>query len=299
MENKTNRQLSVVSVNGHNEVVTTTEEHTKELINSYFERGRNGMLQFIEQCEILAELRMTKGYLTLGYTSFDGENSILSALMPENKDSKTEGKNMCLLATTFGTKQYDADGNSLDKWVISDENKAIMSHLSKGIIYELPALKECPETDANIVEVFKAIGFNIKVDNDTIVFDGDAPTVRAIREVKGIERQFKLPYDEAKVEKAKLDEQAAKVASDVEKRNAEANNEETTTEEPQTSTEEPQTTTEEPINKPQTTIVETDFKQDVKLDLKTAKTLLKEGDIITIKRGDEYYRIEVLAKSNK
>ncbi len=300
-----NTNLTVVINHGQKEIVTISEEHASELVNKFCETSRQGLDLLVTQAETLAELRASKGYLHLGYTSFyndkDSDTPLLKALFGEDaKDSDTEAKNLCLLATTFGAKQYDNDKNSLDKWVISDRNRQIMRNASKGFLYELPALKECGETDVDLETLLGEV-FGLLFDEDgqaiesTIGDDGKRipllgengettllklPTVRAIREVKALERQFKLPYNEALVEKEKLDAQAKAVSDNVAENGFTADNQRQGTEEPtegtleptegtEEPTEEPTEGTEEPINEPVEDIKE--------ISLKEAKSLLKSG----------------------
>ena len=203
-----NRIATVINVNGVNEIVTTTEEHAQELINDIMANNRKGVNLFVDNCEKLAELRATKGYLLLGYNSFytdkDGKDSVVKYVLgDEISNGDTEAKNMCLLATTFGKKQYDDNGNSLDKWVIDERTKNIISYMSQGVLFELPALKECEETAQDIETLMYEV-FGVEFNEDGCPIQ-KLPTVRAIREVKALERQFKLPYLEAQEAKAKLE----------------------------------------------------------------------------------------------
>ena len=243
------RQITVIENHGVNEVVTITEERAKELINGIYEDNRQGVNLFLDKCSKLAELRATKGYLHLGYDSFynskDAKEPLLKVLFGEDaKDSDTEAKNMCLLMTTFGQKQYDDNGKSLDRWELSDRTKAIMSNMSKGVLYELPALKECRDTNQDLESLIADV-FGLTFDEEGKPLD-KLPTVRAIREVKALERQFKLPYKEALEAEAEAKAEAEaeayynKLGKDVHKAVAES----------------------------------------TEVDLKTARTLLKRGYIV-------------------
>ena len=255
-----NRIATVINVNGVNEIVTTTEEHAQELINDIMANNRKGVNLFVDNCEKLAELRATKGYLLLGYNSFytdkDGKDSVVKYVLgDEISNGDTEAKNMCLLATTFGKKQYDDNGNSLDKWVIDERTKNIISYMSKGVLFELPALKECEETAQDIETLMYEV-FGVEFNEDGCPIQ-KLPTVRAIREVKALERQFKLPYLEAQEAKAKLEAEAHAVAEDIAQRDTEDT-------EPTEDTESTGTEDTEP-----TEILE--------LSLKEAKQMLKQG----------------------
>ena len=279
-----NRIATVINVNGVNEIVTTTEEHAQELINDIMANNRKGVNLFVDNCEKLAELRATKGYLLLGYNSFytdkDGKDSVVKYVLgDEISNGDTEAKNMCLLATTFGKKQYDDEGNSLDRWVIDERTKNIISYMSKGVLFELPALKECEETAQDIETLMYEV-FGVEFNEDGCPIQ-KLPTVRAIREVKALERQFKLPYNEAQEAKAQLEAQAHEVAEDVAQRE---------TEEPTEATEEPTEATEEPTEA-QTMYealeeVETasQYAERTLIDvtLKQAKQLLKVGYAVTL-----------------
>ena len=282
-----NKNLTVVINNGQKEIVSISEEHAMELVNKFCETSRQGIDLLLTQAETLAELRASKGYLHLGYTSFyndkDSETPLLKALFGEDaKDSDTEAKNLCLLATTFGVKQYDSEKNSLDKWVITDRNRQIMRYTSKGFLYELPALKECGETNVDLETLlgdvfdlcFNAEGQPIQgvrdddgnliplLDDNGSTVPVKVPTVRFVRDVKTIERQFKLPYNEAILEKEKLDAQAKAVADNVMENGF-------TVDKQRPDTTEATEDTTEAFNEPQEDIKE--------ISLKEAKQLLKSG----------------------
>ena len=273
-----NRIATVINVNGVNEIVTTTEEHAQELINDIMANNRKGVNLFVDNCEKLAELRATKGYLLLGYNSFytdkDGKDSVVKYVLgDEISNGDTEAKNMCLLATTFGKKQYDDNGNSLDRWVIDERTKNIISYMSKGVLFELPALKECEETAQDIETLMYEV-FGVEFNEHGCPIQ-KLPTVRAIREVKALERQFKLPYLEAQEAKAQLEAEAKALA--------EAKQSEEGTEEPQETTdgtEEPQTM-EEALEEVETA---SQYAERTLIDvtLKQAKQLLKVGYAVTL-----------------
>ena len=271
-----NRIATVINVNGVNEIVTTTEEHAQELINDIMANNRKGVNLFVDNCEKLAELRATKGYLLLGYNSFytdkDGKDSVVKYVLgDEISNGDTEAKNMCLLATTFGKKQYDDEGNSLDRWVIDERTKNIISYMSKGVLFELPALKECEETAQDIETLMHEV-FGVEFNEDGCPIQ-KLPTVRAIREVKALERQFKLPYNEAQEAKAQLEAQAHAVAEEVAQRDTEPTE---ATEEPIEDTE----ATEEPIEETEATeepIEDTEPTEVLEISLKEAKQMLKQG----------------------
>ena len=292
-----NKNLTVVINNGQKEIVSISEEHAMELVNKFCETSRQGLDLLVTQAETLAELRASKGYLHLGYTSFyndkDSTTPLLKALFGEEaKDSNTEAKNLCLLATTFGEKQYDSEKNSLDKWVISDRNRQIMRNTSKGFLYELPALKECGETNVDLETLlgdvfdlcFNSEGQPIQGVRDddgnlTPLLDDNGstvtiklPTVRAIREIKSIERQFKLPYNEAIVEKEKLEAQAKTVADNVAEKGFTVDNQRPD------DTESTEGNTEPTEGDTEPTEGNTEPAEDIKeISLKEAKQLLKTG----------------------
>lgn len=277
-----NRIATVINVNGVNEIVTTTEEHAQELINDIMANNRKGVNLFVDNCEKLAELRATKGYLLLGYNSFytdkDGKDSVVKYVLgDEISNGDTEAKNMCLLATTFGKKQYDDNGNSLDKWVIDERTKNIISYMSKGILFELPALKECEETSQDIETLMYEV-FGVEFNEDGCPIQ-KLPTVRAIREVKALERQFKLPYFEAQEAKAKLESEAKAVAEAKQSETAESTGETAEPTEDGEPTGEPTgeaTETAEPTETAKPTEVRT-------VSLKEAKQLLKTGYRVTLR----------------
>ena len=278
------RKLEVMTVNGVNEVITTTQEHAQELVNSFFDNGKKGLELFLHNCETLAELRATKGYLLLGYKSFyceDGkaDTPLLSALFGADNASDTEAKNMCLVATKFGVKQYDDDNNSLDRWVIGERDLKIMSQLSKGVLYELPALQESGEGTASIEDVLSQIGVLVEDDEQGNPIVKGKITVGALRDIKKLERQFKLPYNEAVVKKEELEEAARKVA-EAKAQETETDTEPTEAQETDTEPTEAQETDTEPT--------ETEKDNAIPLDeiptttLKEAKQLLKTGYIVTL-----------------
>ena len=253
--------MTVMEINGVREIITTTEEHAQELINDIMANNRKGVNLFVDNCEKLAELRATKGYLLLGYKSFytdkDNEDSVVKYVLGDDiSNGDTEAKNMCLLATTFGKKQYTEDGKSLDKWVIDERSKAIISYMSKGLMFELPALKECDET-AQDIETLMGDLFGIEFNEDGCPIQ-KLPTVRAIREVKALERQFKLPYNEALEAKAQLEAQAQELAQ------SKADGE------PQTTQEDDETASQYA----ERTLIDVTLKQ--------AKQLLKVGYVVTL-----------------
>ena len=274
-----NRIATVINVNGVNEIVTTTEEHAQELINDIMANNRKGVNLFVDNCEKLAELRATKGYLLLGYNSFytdkDGKDSVVKYVLgDEISNGDTEAKNMCLLATTFGKKQYDDNGNSLDKWVIDERTKNIISYMSKGVLFELPALKECEETAQDIETLMYEV-FGVEFNEDGCPIQ-KLPTVRAIREVKALERQFKLPYLEAQEAKAKLEAEAHAVAEDIAQRDTEDTEPTEDTESTGTEDTEP-TGTEDTEDTEPTGTEDTEPTEILELSLKEAKQMLKQG----------------------
>ena len=286
-----NRNLEVVTINGHNEVVTTTQEHAEELVNQFFDNSKTGLEMYIKNCLTLAELRATKGYLLLGYKSFysdkgKGETPLLQALFGSDSDSDTEAKNMCLLATTFGKKVYDEDKNSLDRWEIDDTTMHIMTQLSKGVLFELPALKECKDLNQDIKELLESLGVVFDENND--ITESALPlTVKSFRQVKALERKHKADtYALALEAENKLQEQAKALvdSKDTETGTEETGTEETGTEETgieETGTEE--TGTEETVESIEVTTV----------SLKDFKNLVKKGDDIIIIRGDDEFYLHI------
>ena len=265
MENT--RKLEVVVVNGHNEVVTTTKEHAEELINRFFDNGKKGLELYINNCLTLAELRATKGYLLLGYNSFysdkgKGDTPILKALFGTENDSDTEAKNMCLLATTFGVKQYDENKNSLDRWAIDDDTMKIMCQLSKGVLFELPALRECADSNQSLKALLESLG--VKFDDENNIIDTPISlTVKGIRDIKALERKHKEAnnYLEAKEAEEYLKTQAKALVD---------------SKEAEESTEEAEESTEE---------ASIDKLPKEELTLKEVKVLLKSGMEIYIDDG--------------
>lgn len=289
------RQVTVIENHGVNEVVTISEERAKELINGIYEDNRQGVSLFLDKCSKLAELRATKGYLHLGYDSFyntkDAKEPLLKVLFGEDaKDSDTEAKNMCLLMTTFGQKQYDDNGKSLDRWELSDRTKSIMSNMSKGVLYELPALKECNDSNQDLESLLFDV-FGLGFDEDGKPLD-KLPTVRAIREVKALERQFKLPYKEALEAEAEAKAEAEAEATDSEATEA-TDSEATEPTEATESTEATDSEAEATDSEAEATDSEAEayynklgkdvhkaVAESTVVDLKTARTLLKRGYIV-------------------
>ena len=279
MENT--RKLEVLVVNGHNEVVTTTKEHAEELVNSFFDNGKKGLELYINNCLTLAELRATKGYLLLGYNSFysdkgKADTPILKALFGSESDSDTEAKNMCLLATTFGIKQYDDNKNSLDRWAIDDDTMKIMCQLSKGVLFELPALRECADSNQSLKALLESLG--VKFDNENNIIETPISlTVKGMRDIKALERKHKEAnnYLEAKEAEESLKAQAKTLADSKE---AETGTEEaeTGTEEAETGTEEAETGTEDIMELPKE-----------ELTLKEVKALLKSGMELLLNDGEK------------
>ena len=282
-----NRIATVINVNGVNEIVTTTEEHAQELMNDIMTNNRKGVNLFVDNCEKLAELRATKGYLLLGYNSFytdkDDKDSVVKYVLgDEISNGDTEAKNMCLLATTFGKKQYDDNGNSLDRWVIDERTKNIISYMSKGVLFELPALKECEETAQDIETLMYEV-FGVEFNEDGCPIQ-KLPTVRAIREVKALERQFKLPYNEAQEAKAQLEAEAKALA---EAKQSEVSTEPTEDGEPTGETAEDGEPTGETSQAEEPT---EEIMEIPSIALKEAKQLLKSGyhvKLMNMETGEE------------
>ena len=243
---------------------------------------------YIKNCLTLAELRATKGYLLLGYKSFysdkgKGETPLLQALFGSDSDSDTEAKNMCLLATTFGKKVYDEDKNSLDKWELDDTTMHIMTQLSKGVLFELPALKECKDSNQDLKELLESLGVVFNENND--ITETTLPlTVKGFRQVKALERKHKCDTYALAIEaEEKLQAQAKAL---VESKEAED------TSEPTESTED----TTEPTESTEDTSEPTESTEDTSepvitnVSLKDFKNLVKKGDdIIIIRNNEELY----------
>ena len=291
-----NRKLEVVTVNGHNEVVTTTQEHAEELVNQFFDNSKTGLEMYIKNCLTLAELRATKGYLLLGYKSFysdkgKGETPLLQALFGSDSDSDTEAKNMCLLATTFGKKVYDEDKNSLDKWELDDTTMHIMTQLSKGVLFELPALKECKDSNQDLKELLESLGVVFNENND--ITETTLPlTVKGFRQVKALERKHKCDTYALAIEaEEKLQAQAKAL---VESKEAEDTSEPTeSTEDTTEPTESTEDTTEPTESTEDTTEPTEDTVEELvvtSVSLKDFKNLVKKGDdIVIIRDGQELY----------
>ena len=93
-----------------------------------------------------------------------------------------------LLATTFGKKVYDEDKNSLDKWELDDTTMHIMTQLSKGVLFELPALKECKDSNQDLKALLESLGVVFDENND--ITETTLPlTVKGFRQVKALERK--------------------------------------------------------------------------------------------------------------
>ena len=110
MKNEVVRKtVEVIQINGKNIEVTCNEEHARYLFDTISENNLAGMDLYFNNCELIAELRDTKGFYLLGYDSFKEMASDLF------EQGETQAKNMCLIAKKYGSKLQDGRYTIVDR----------------------------------------------------------------------------------------------------------------------------------------------------------------------------------------
>ena len=107
-------QGTVFTIDGKNEIAFGTEERAKYLFTTIKDNTKSGTDLYLDNCELICELRDTKGYLHLGYNSF---KECAGELFEKGE---TQAKNMCLIANTYGSQNPDGS------FTISDSNREVM-----------------------------------------------------------------------------------------------------------------------------------------------------------------------------
>lgn len=103
------KTVEVVQVNGKNVEVTCNEEHARYLFDTISDNNLAGMDLYFNNCELIAELRDSKGFYLLGYDSFKDMASDLF------EQGETQAKNMCLIAKKYGSKLEDGRYTIIDR----------------------------------------------------------------------------------------------------------------------------------------------------------------------------------------
>ena len=103
------KTVEVVQVNGKNVEVTCNEEHARYLFDTISDNNLAGMDLYFNNCELIAELRDSKGFYLLGYDSFKEMASDLF------EQGETQAKNMCLIAKKYGSKLEDGRYTIIDR----------------------------------------------------------------------------------------------------------------------------------------------------------------------------------------
>ena len=110
MKNEVVRKtVEVIQVNGKNIEVTCNEEHARYLFDTISDNNLAGMDLYFNNCELIAELRDSKGFYLLGYDSFKEMASDLF------EQGETQAKNMCLIAKKYGSKLQDGRYTIVDR----------------------------------------------------------------------------------------------------------------------------------------------------------------------------------------
>ena len=110
MKNEVVRKtVEVIQVNGKNIEVKCNEEHARYLFDTISENNLAGMDLYFNNCELIAELRDTKGFYLLGYDSFKDMASDLF------EQGETQAKNMCLIAKKYGSRLQDGRYTIVDR----------------------------------------------------------------------------------------------------------------------------------------------------------------------------------------
>ena len=110
MKNEVVRKtVEVIQVNGKNIEVTCNEEHARYLFDTISDNNLAGMDLYFNNCELIAELRDSKGFYLLGYDSFKDMASDLF------EQGETQAKNMCLIAKKYGSKLQDGRYTIVDR----------------------------------------------------------------------------------------------------------------------------------------------------------------------------------------
>lgn len=103
------KTVEVVQINGKNVEVTCNEEHARYLFDTISDNNLAGMDLYFNNCELIAELRDSKGFYLLGYDSFKDMASDLF------EQGETQAKNMCLIAKKYGSKLEDGRYTIIDR----------------------------------------------------------------------------------------------------------------------------------------------------------------------------------------
>lgn len=110
MKNEVVRKtVEVIQVNGKNIEVKCNEEHARYLFDTISDNNLAGMDLYFNNCELIAELRDSKGFYLLGYDSFKDMASDLF------EQGETQAKNMCLIAKKYGSRLQDGRYTIIDR----------------------------------------------------------------------------------------------------------------------------------------------------------------------------------------
>lgn len=110
MKNEVVRKtVEVIQINGKNVEVKCNEEHARYLYDTIVDNNVAGIDLYLSNCELIAELRDSKGFYLLGYNSFKDMASELF------EQGETQAKNMCLIAKKYGSKLEDGRYTIIDR----------------------------------------------------------------------------------------------------------------------------------------------------------------------------------------
>lgn len=94
---------------GTQETILCTQERANELSDAIYQAQQRGIDLYFTICEYVAEVRDSKAFYLLGFSSFK------DFAQEYFESGETQAKNMCLIASSYGSKKKDGSYVIVDK----------------------------------------------------------------------------------------------------------------------------------------------------------------------------------------
>ena len=143
MKLETTTNAMVTLDDGTQEIVTCTQERANDLSDNLYKAQREGMDLYFDICEIAAEIRDSKAFYLLGYSSFK------EFAQDRFESGETQAKNMCLIAQSYGSKKQDGSYTIVDK-----------ENLKRFTVTQLYYIRGLKDFNGNVTETTEKYGID-------------------------------------------------------------------------------------------------------------------------------------------
>lgn len=109
MKLETTTNAIVTLDDGTQETILCSQERANELSDGIYQAQQKGIDLYFNICEYVAEVRDSKAFYLLGFSSFK------DFAQEYFESGETQAKNMCLIASSYGSKKQDGSYVIVDK----------------------------------------------------------------------------------------------------------------------------------------------------------------------------------------